>query len=178
MTPTDVTRPLTAERRPSGLRAAVGNALTWGVAWGGAAFAVLMAVKVFGADVSWQEGLGLAGRFAVIGAVSGMAFSAVIRRSYRGRRLADISCWRFGLRGGMATALFIPCFLSVMRLLGGEGILPLEFWLSNMTVGAVFGSIAAGGTVKVAQLAGRVLPRGSRDHLDAAEANDRLASQE
>jgi hypothetical protein len=178
MTPTEVTRTFSDDQRSSGLRAAVGNALTWGAGWGGAAFAVLVAVKVFGTDVSWGEGLGLAARFAVIGTVSGMAFSAVIRRSYRGRRLAEISWWRFGLRGGVATALFIPCFLSVMRLLSGEGILPLEFWLSNMTVGAVFGSVAAGGTVKIAQLAGRALPRGSRDQLDAAVATDRLATGE
>lgn len=161
--------------RPRRLRAAVRNALIWGMSWGGAALAVLVVAKLFGAEVSWQDGVGLAVRLAVVGTISGMAFSAVIRRFYRGHRLAEISSWRFGLQGGFATALFIPCFLSVMRLVSGEGILPLEFWLPNMTVGALFGGAAAGGTVKLAQLADRALSSGKRGELEGDNDPDRLS---
>ena len=161
------------------LRGALGNALVWGVGWFTAAFAVFAMLRVAGilpAAFSWAEGLGTAIRFGIIGGIAGGAFSSVIRLLYHGRRLSEISWVRFGIGGGVVTGLFVPAFLLTMNWLSGGGLLSLETLLTNGLWAAVFGGAAAGGSLKLAQLADALLPGRSQDQLDRLEGVDRLAS--
>jgi len=161
------------------LRGALGNALVWGVGWFTSAFTVFAALRVAGIippAISWEAGLDTAIRLGVMGVIAGGAFSSVIRLLYHGRRLSEISWVRFGIGGAVVTGLFVPTFISVMRLIEGDGFLPLESLLTNGLIAAVFGGAAAGGSLKLAQLADTLLPGRSQDQLDRLEGVDRLAS--
>ena len=156
---------------PNRLRGIVRNAVVWGVGWSAVAavpFTLLKLVGALGADWTWREGIGLAGRFGIWGMATGAIFALVIPGLYRGRRLDEINWLSFAIRGGIAAAIAIPLLLNLLRLLGGEGLLSLDLVRSNATFGFLFGSVAAGGTIKVAQLAGRSFPRGK----EAGAVND------
>ncbi len=161
------------------LRGALGNALVWGVGWFTAALAVFAALRVVGIlpdTVSWAAGLELAIKFGIVGCIAGGAFSSVIRLLYHGRRLSEISWLRFGIVGGVVTGLFVPVFMQTMNLLSGDGLVPWELVLDDGLLTAVFGGAAAGGSLKLAQLADTLLPGRSQDQLDRSEGVDRLAS--
>lgn len=161
------------------LRGALGNALVWGVGWFTAAFGMFAALRLFGilpAAPFWEAYGEEAIKFGVVGGMAGGAFSSFIRWRYHGRRLSNISWVRFGIGGGVVTGLFVPAFIVVMRLLSGDPFLPLEALLSNGLVGAVFGGVAAGGSLKVAQFGDTLLPGKNQDQLDRSEGMDRLAS--
>ncbi len=150
------------------------SALVWGVGWFAVVAVPFLLLKVLGvlsADWSWQEGIWLAVRLGIWGIVTGAIFAVVVRGLYRGRRLAEINWLSFALRGGIAAAIAIPLLLNVLRLLGGEGLLSLDLVRSNATFGFLFGSVAAGGTIRVAQLAGRSLPW--TKHEDALEGEEK-----
>ena len=161
------------------LRGAAGNALVWGVGWFTAAFAVFATLRLAGIlpdTLSWAEGLGLAIRFGIVGGVAGGAFSSVIRLLYHRRRLSEISWVRFGIVGGVVTGLFVPVFMQTMNRLSGDGLVAWELVLDDGLLTAVFGGAAAGGSLKLAQLADTLLSGPSQDQLDGSEGVDRLAS--
>lgn len=161
------------------LRGALGNALVWGAGWfvaGLALFATLRLVGVLPASVTWTEVLEYAVRAGIVGVAAGGAFSLVIGLLYRGRRLSEISWVRFGIAGGVVTGIFVPLFLQAMNLLSGDGLVPWELVLDDGVWTAAFGGVAAGGTLKLAQLGESEHPGGGRDRLEAPGGAERLAS--
>lgn len=155
------------------IRGAVGNAVVWGTAWAGlglVAFAALKLTDTLPASVSWLDSLVIAGRLGMVGGIAGGAFSAFIGLVYRGRRLAEISAMRFGAGGGLMAGLFVPAFMTFGRLVSGDGFLPLQPLLVDGLLATVFGGVAAGVSMKLAQRADPLLPRASqlpRGLLDA-----------
>lgn len=161
------------------LRGAVGNALVWGAGWSACALAVFAAMKVGGflpASVIWLDAIVVAGRFGVVGAIAGGAFSLVIGLLYRGRRLSEISAVRFGLGGGVVGGLFVPGFMTVARLLSGDGLLPLDDLLVNGLFSAAFGAVAAGGSLMLAQRAQTLLSGRGQDRPGLLGSGNPLAS--
>jgi len=166
------------------LRGALGNAFVWGVGWftvgllAFAVFAVLRVVGILPSTFSWVEALGLAVRMGIVGAVAGGAFAGVIGLLYHGRRLSEISWVRFGIGGGVVTGLFVPLFLQTMNLLSGDGLVAWNLVLDDAVWTSVFGAVAAGGSLKLAQLADALTSGKSPDHLDAPGGGNRLESAE
>jgi hypothetical protein len=159
------------------LRGAVGNALVWGVGWFTAALAVFGTLRIAGIiSVPWVEVLVTAVKAGIIGGVAGGVFSSVIRLLYHGRRLSEISWVRFGIGGAVVTGMFVPVFLQLMNWLSGDGLVPWQLVLDDVPLTAVFGGVAAGGTLKLAQLADAKLLGGTQDHLDRLEGVDRPTS--
>jgi hypothetical protein len=160
------------------LRGVLGNAMVWGIGWFTAALAVFATVRLLGGfpDTSLLEGLETAGRFGIVGGVAGAAFSSVIRLVYHGRRLSDISWVRFGLGGAAVTGLFMPVFLQTMNLLSGTGLVPWTLVLDDAVLTAVFGGVAAGGSMKIAQYAESALPDETEDRVNRFERRHRLGS--
>lgn len=160
------------------LRGAVGNAVVWGAGWAACALAVFAALKVGGvlpASVGWLDSLVVAGKFGMMGGVVGGAFSGVVGLLYRGRRLSDISAARFGVGGGIVAGLFVPAFMTAGRLLTGDGMLPLESFLTDGLMSAAFGAVVAGGSLKLAQRAQTRLPGGSHDRSSLPPSGNPLA---
>ena len=161
------------------LRGAFGTALAWGVGWFMAALAILGTLRVTGVlSPSWTEVFITAVRAGIIGGVSGVAFSSVIRLLYHGRRLSEISWVRFGIGGGIVAGVFVPIFLQVMNLLSGDGMVPWALVLDDIPLVVVLGAAAAGGSLRLAQRATTALPDGTQDRVDGAEGLDRLAAGE
>jgi hypothetical protein len=153
--------------------------VVWGVGWFSAALALFATLRVAGIlpdVISWAEGFELAIRSGIVGGIAGGAFSSVIRLLYHGRRLSEISWIRFGIVGGVPTGLFLPLFFQTMNLLFGGGLVPWELVLDDAPIAAVLGGAAAGGSLKLAQLADTLVPGRSQDQLDGSEGVDRLAS--
>lgn len=148
------------------LRGAVGNAMVWGAGWAALGFTVFAALKVVGivpASVPWLAAIVLAGKFGIIGGVTGGAFSLLVGLLYRGRRLSEISAVRFGAGGGIMAALFVPAFFQAMNLLSGDGLVPMGLVLDDSLWAVVFGGVAAGASLKLAQRADLLL-RGRSPH--------------
>jgi hypothetical protein len=145
---------MAAEGRMRRVRAVLRNALVWGAVWAAAPAALFVGLRltgVIGDSVSWHDGLGLAARFGIVGFVAGAAFSTVVGFAYRGRRLADMSWWRFGIAGGVVTAIFVPLFLQTMNLVTGGHIVPWHLVLDDSIWTGILGAVAAGGSLKFAQ---------------------------
>lgn len=161
------------------LRGALGTALVWGVGWFTAALAIVGTLRVTGiTSPSWTEVLITAVRAGIIGGVSGVAFSSVIRLLYHGRRLSEISWVRFGIGGGVVAGVFVPIFLQLMNVLSGDGMVPWALVLDDIPLVMVLGAAAAGGSLKLAQRATTALPGGTQDRVDGSEGVDRLAAGE
>jgi hypothetical protein len=160
------------------LRGVLGNALVWGVGWFTAGLALFVTLRVVGVfSFPWADVLGFAIRAGIVGAATGGAFSLVIRLLYHGRRLSELSWVRFGIGGGVVTGLFVPLFLQTMNLLSGDGLVPWELVLDDGLRMALFGGVAAGGSLKLAQLGDPLLPGGTQHQLDYPEDMDRLAPE-
>ncbi|MFN8669934.1 MAG: hypothetical protein U0164_22315 [Gemmatimonadaceae bacterium] len=151
------------------LRGAIGNALVWGGGFAALGASVFTALKVSGfiyAPMPWLLGLEITLKLGLFGAISGGAFAAVIRFAYQGRRLADINWKRFALTAGVATGIFVPLFMQTMNVISGDGMVPWGDVLDDGVLLSVFGAIAAGASLKLAQ---RVT--GGGDGVDAADAS-------
>jgi len=136
------------------VRAAFKNAFVWAVAWAAVpatVFTVLRLVGVVPNTVSWHAGLGLAAKFGFVGFVSGAAFSTVVGFAYRGRRLAEISWVRFGIAGGVITAIFVPLFLQMMNVISDGHLIAWSLVLDDSLWTGVLGAVAAGGSLRFAQ---------------------------
>src|ERR1041385_4034686 len=111
---------MTDENRFTRLRAALRNAVVWGVGWGAIGSAVATAIRFFNDIPIGQavlDGIGMGIRIGFIGAIAGTAFFAFIGLLYRGKRLRDISWVRFGIGGAILAGLFVPSFLQTMNLI-------------------------------------------------------------
>jgi hypothetical protein len=144
------------------LRAVVRNALTWAVAWGGAASVIVAAISLFDpspAIESLPERLGMTVlsaiawgvRFGIIGAAMGTVFAVLIRMGYRGRRLADIDPVRFALLGAVVGGGGVPLFLQLMNVLTGGALIAWELVGDDAIWAAVFGAAAAAGSILLAR---------------------------
>ena len=159
------------------LRGALGNALVWGVGWFTAALVLFATLRIAGIfTVSWTDILVTAGRAGIVGGVAGGAFSIAIRLLYHGRRLSEISWVRFGIGGGVVTGLFVPVFLQIMNLLSGDGLVPWALVLDDIPLTAVFGAVAAGGSLRLAQYAEAALSGRAQNRVAESDSVDRLAS--
>lgn len=160
------------------LRGAVGNAVMWGAGWAALGFAAFAALKVTGnlpESALWIDSLLVAARFGFIGGIVGGAFSAFVGILYRGRRLSEIRALRFGIGGGIMAGLFVPVFLQTMNLLSGDGLVPMQLVLDDGLFAAVFGAVAAGGSLMLAQRAQGTLSGGIQHRPGFLGSGDRPA---
>jgi len=160
------------------LRAALGNALVWGAGWSGFALVVFYTLRLTGIlnGTHWLDGIVLGAKFGILGAFCGAAFSSFMRLVYKGQRLSEISWWRFGITGGVATGLAVPAFLQTMNFLSGDGPVPIGLVLDDALITAVFGGAAAAGSLKLAQLADVLLRRKGQDVIDSSETVEHLTA--
>lgn len=152
--------------------------MLWGAGWTILGFAAFAALKVNGMlpeSVIWLDGLMIAPRFGIIGGVAGAGFSAFVGLLYRGRRLSDLRAVRFGIGGAIVAAAVVPLFLQTMNLLSGDGMVPMELVLDDSLWAAVFGGVAAGGSLLLAQRAQARLGGIGRDQPGLPGSADRLA---
>ena len=145
------------------LRAIALNGLVWGGAWFVGVMLMVMIVNLVEGRIPFTGGTGADGlELAVPGAIlfslAGMAFSTVITFILRGRRLSELNWIRFGFGGGLVSFFFLPILISVLRFLSGDDMLGFQKLMSTGALGLVFGSVAAAGTLKMAQLAERYFP--------------------
>lgn len=146
------------------LRGALGNALIWGAAWAGLGF---VAATLFSGSV--LSGLVLGVKFGIFGGITGVAFSIVVPLVYQGRRLSSISPVRFGLFGGIVAGVFAPLFMQTMNVLGGDGLIAWGLVLDDVPFTALFGGLAAGGSLWLAQRAGALGAGREPGRLGAAD---------
>lgn len=147
------------------LRGAFGNALLWGGAWSALGFAAASLLTG-----SLLNGLVLGVKFGIFGVITGAAFSIVVPIVYRGRRLSSISPVRFGVCGGIVAGVFAPLFMQTMNVLTGDGMISWRFVLDDVPFTALFGGLAAGGSLWLAHRAGALAPGGEPDRLAPPES--------
>ena len=152
--------------------------------WGGAWFVGVMGLTAMAGIFSsngregWRESFELAAQGAVLFSVAGAVFSTFIIFAFRGRPLSEIRWLRFGIGGGIVSAIFLPTFISVARFMSGDNMLPFTKLLSTGLLGLMFGGIAAAGTLRLAQVADRLLARKSADAFDRLEAEREVATRQ
>jgi hypothetical protein len=136
---------------------AVKNGIVWGVAWFVLAFVTMMVLRTIGvivpATIGVLDAIGMAIRIGIVGGIAGGAFAAFISLFYRGRRLSEINWLRFGLGGAIVAELFMLAFFAITNLATGGGFPPLSDILSDLIIAPVFGGIAAGASMWLAQRA-------------------------
>ncbi|HLL81652.1 MAG TPA: hypothetical protein VK420_03335, partial [Longimicrobium sp.] len=149
-----------------------------------AAFAVLRGAGFLSPEMIWLDAVGIAVKLGVMGGIVGGAFSLAIGTLYRGRRLSEMSALRFGLGGGIMAGLFVPLFLQTTSLLSGGGPVPMELIFDDAILAALFGAVAAGGSLRLAQRTEPMLPEtvrpglvGSGDPLGGTRRRNAAAGQ-
>ena len=160
------------------LTGAAKNAVVWGAAWGALAFVTMFVMRTLGivvpAHITALDMLGMAIKFGVVGGITGGAFALFISLAYRGRRLADISPLRFGLGGGLLAGLFVPTLLLTMNFVTGGGALPFSAIGDDMLFSALFGGVAAGGSMWLAQRAAMRADDDSHEPAQLGEGDARM----
>ncbi len=153
------------------LRGTLGNALLWAGAWFLAAFPVT-AVLPFIIDVLPNfTYLGavtfLAPTLAVMGFVSGGAFSLYLGISGRDQRLNELSPGRIALGTGITVGLLMAVFVVLFVTLRGFPVAGAATMLASSIAGALAG-VTALGQVKIAQ---KELTSGEKgqDELESGE---------
>jgi hypothetical protein len=166
------------EKRFKRLRGVLGNAMVWGLGWATAAFGIFAFLHVTGNSdsSSWLDGVELAAKTAIIGAIAGGAFSTVIRVAYRGRRLSEISWVRFGIAGWIATSVFVPLFLQTMNLFSGDGLVAWPLVLDDGLWTGILGGVAAAVSLKLAQVADTVLHKRDQNAIDPSNTVENLTA--
>lgn len=160
------------------LRGLVGNALFWGVTWFVGVMVVSTVLRFLGmVGGSWLGQVMVSGRFAVIGTITGTAFSLFIGIRYHGRRLTEISWLRFGIGGGIVAALFVPTFIIVARFLSGDAFLAWSHLIQNGLIVGAFGGVSAAASLKLAQVGERALP-GSEQRQELERGEEEGADME
>lgn len=155
------------------LTGAAKNAVVWGGAWFGLAFTTIIGLRTVGVvvppEIGVLDAIGMAVRVGIVGGMTGGVFAAFISWFYRGRRLSDINWAGFGLGGAAVAELFILAFFGIGPLLSGEPFPPLGDIGSDLIMVAVFGFIAAGASMWLAQRAETPAIDGP-DHYDSLHA--------
>ncbi len=163
--------PLVTELR--WLTGAAKNGVVWGGAWFTLAFGTILGLRTIGVAVSAEMGvldaIGMAIRVGIFGGITGVAFAAFISLFYRGRRLSEISWARFGLGGAIVAVLFLLAFFAIGNGVSGDGFPALDDILSDLVMAAVFGGIAAGASMWLAQRM-EARPIGGPDRYDGLHA--------
>jgi hypothetical protein len=156
------------------LRGALGNALVWAAAWFIAAFPLTaLAPVIFGTTPNFTyfgAAMFLAPTLAVIGFVSGGAFSLYLGIAGRDRRLDELKPGWVALGTGITVGLLMAAFLIAFVTLGG---FPVSVGPTIITA-SVFGGLAglmALGQVKIAQNA---LTPGEKGHDELEPVPERL----
>lgn len=161
------------------LRGAFGSAIIWGAACATAFLSGWLIVRAAGglpSSLGVLDGVGMAIRVGIMGGFAGGVVATFIGFVYRGRRLASIDWRRFGLVGGLATAVFIPTFMQAMNLLSGGGMVAWNLIDGDTLFMGVCGGIIAAGTMKLAQRAEAAEAR--RNGLAGGSAAGALPSAE
>lgn len=139
------------------LTGAVKNAVVWGVTWSALTFVTIIGLRTIGlvvpAEIGVLDAIGMAIRVGIVGGVAGGAFAVFISLVYRGRRLSEINWMRFGLGGAVVAELFVLAFFAIGSLVSGDGFPAFDDILSDLIMAAVFGGIAAGASMWLAQRA-------------------------
>ena len=147
------------------LRAAAQNAVLWGAGFFVASvslFTLRLALGFAPEGIGFLDGVGMGIRNAFWGGICGLAFSAAVGLRFTGRRLAEIRWLPFTLGSAVGIGLFVPLALQALNVLGGEGMIPWRHVTDDALWTGIFGGIAGGLTLKLAQLADRALPPGVR----------------
>jgi hypothetical protein len=153
------------------LRGALGNALAWAAGWFIAAFPLTaLAPYIFRTTPNftyWGAATFLAPTLAVIGFVSGGAFSLYLGIAGRDQRLDELKPGRVALGTGVTLGLLMAVFLVLFVSLRG---FPVSFG-PTILVASIFGGLGgltALGQVKIAQ---KALAPGEEgpDELDSGE---------
>lgn len=159
------------------VRAAIGNAVVWGVAWTGLAMVAMIGLRAVGyvpPTIGPLDMFGMAIRIGFVGGLAGAVFAGVLRLAHRGRRLSELSALRFGVGGALASGILVPTAMQLSNLLSGQGLVPWGLIVDDMIYVTLFGGLAAGVSVKLAQLASRVVPDEPPVAIDEAEVLERL----
>ena len=139
------------------LAGAAKNAVVWGGAWFGLAFTTVIGLRTIGVvvppEIGVVDAIGMAIRVGIVGGMAGGAFATFISLFYRGRRLSEISLPGFALGGAAVGELFVLLFFALPSLVTGDAFPPLDDILSDLVIAAVFGGIAAGASMWLAQRA-------------------------
>lgn len=137
------------------LTSAVKNAVVWGVTWSALAFVTILGLRTAGVvvppEIGVLDAIGMAIRIGIAGGLAGGVFALFVSRFYRGRRLSEINPLRFGLGGAVVAELFILAFFAIGPLASGEAFPALDDILGDLVIAAVFGGIAAGASMWLAQ---------------------------
>ncbi|MBA3853152.1 MAG: hypothetical protein C0503_01985 [Gemmatimonas sp.] len=165
------------------LRAAAQNAVLWGLGFFVASVSLMTARLLLGFSpegIGFLDGVGMGIRIGVWGGICGLAFSAAVGLRFTGRRLAEIRWLPFTLGSGLGIGLFVPIALQTLRLLSGDGLMPWGDISDDALFTGLFGAAAGGITLKLAQLADRVLPPGvrSEEELLLRNADAAIAAAE
>ncbi len=167
---------MTESSLPRRLRAVLRTALLWSATWFVSVLVIFTALKLvgfFSASAHWADGLFVALRAAIVGFVAGGAFAGFISWVYRGRRLAEMNPIRFGIAGGLATAIFVPTFLQLMNIISGDGMVAMNLVLDDGLWTGVLGGLIAGISLKIAQRS-RVTMNAAADRpIDLLDSADR-----
>lgn len=139
------------------LAGAAKNGVVWGGAWFGLAFTTILGLRAAGLvvppEIGVLDAVGMSIRVGIVGGMAGGAFATFISLFYRGRRLSEISRTGFALGGAVVAELFVLAFFALGPLLSGDAFPPLDDILSDLVIAAVFGGIAAGASMWLAQRA-------------------------
>ncbi len=153
------------------LAGAVKNGVVWGATWFTLAFGTILGLRTLGVvvppEIGVLDAIGMAIRVGIVGGVAGGTFALFISRLYRGRRLSEIDPVRFGLTGAVVAEGFMIAFFALGPLLSGDAFPALDDILSDLVIAAVFGGIAAGASMWLAQ-------RGDTRSLEAPDEHERL----
>lgn len=144
------------------LRAAIGNAVTWAVAWaiGGFTIGVLahFAIPALGISL-WVMAPAMAVRMGTWGFIGGLAYSAVLGLVYRGRSVRELrspGTWLWGALAGLAVPLAVVAFGIA------TGVIPFSpLFLASTTL--IFGGLGLATsltTIEIAQRGGERLESG------------------
>ena len=155
------------------LTGAAKNAVVWGAAWFALAFVTIIGLRTIGvvvpAEIGALDAIGMAIRVGIVGGMAGGAFAAFISLFYRGRRLSEINWMRFGLGGAILAVLFMLAWFAIGNLATGDGFPAFDDIFSDVIMAAVFGGIAAGASMWLAQ-------RGETASLAGPDRHERLAA--
>lgn len=139
------------------LTGAVKNGVVWGAAWSALAFGTILGLRTIGVvvppEIGVLDAIGMAVRVGIAGGMAGGAFALFISWFYHGRRLSEINWVRFGLGGAVVAELFMIALFALGNLVSGDGFPALDDILSDLVIVAVFGFVAAGVSMWLAQRA-------------------------
>lgn len=153
------------------LRGAVGSALVWGATWfttAGALFSTLHLTVGLPMEGPWRFILFVASSIAATGFLTGGAFSIFLRFGRLERPLLEVKVGKVALAGAIVSALVFPAVSWITQLLVGGGLVLTDV-IAGASWAAVFGTVTAAFTLKLAQQASLAVPVASSTAVEAGE---------